>query len=333
MNGTRSFDPKNFRNALGMFATGVTIVTVRAEDGSALGITANSFNSVSLQPPMVLWSLAKNARSLPVFSASAHWNVHILSNEQEALSNRFARAGENKFGGLVLDESINGAPLIRDCSARFQCRTAFQYDGGDHVIFVGEVIDYDSSGRPPLLYVTGGYALASRKAGSVSTEVSTDGQADLQGALYTENLLGYLLGRAHFQFLAGFRRTLSERGLSDADFFVLSLLSVREPLSGADIAAHIAYTGIDIGAVALQSLADRGQLQVEAGVVPGYRLSAPGRDAILHVLAAAKSVEAALVDRLGEMETASLRNVLKQVILATDPGLPKLWAAGARSSA
>ena len=329
MNGTRSFDPKNFRNALGMFATGVTIVTVRAEDGSAVGITANSFNSVSLQPPMVLWSLAKNARSLPVFSGNPHWNVHILSNEQEPLSNRFARAGEDKFGGLALDESINGAPLIPDCSARFQCRTAFQYDGGDHVIFVGEVIEYDSSGRPPLLYVTGGYALASRKAGAVST----DTQADLQGALYTENLLGYLLGRAHYQFLAGFRRTLSERGLSDADFFVLSLLSVREPLSAAEIAAHIAYTGIDIGTVALQSLADRGLLQVEAGVVPGYRLSAAGRDAILHVLAAAKAVEAELVDRLGELETASLRNLLKQAILATDPGLPKLWTAGARSAA
>ena len=273
---------------------------------------------------MVLWSLAKNARSLPVFSASAHWNVHILSNEQEALSNRFARAGEDKFAGLPLDEAVNDAPLIPGCSARFQCRTAFQYEGGDHVIFVGEVVEYDSSPLPPLLYVTGGYALAARKAGAVATEP----QAELGTALYSENLLGYLLGRAHYQFVNGFRRTLGERGLSDADFFVLSLLSVREPLAAGEIAAHIAYTGIDIGAVGLQALCDRGLLQRDTGDAPAFRLSSVGRDAILHVLAAAKAVEADVVDRIGELEAAALRNALKKLILATDPGLPKLWTAG-----
>ena len=164
------FDPKDFRQALGMFATGVTIVTAQAEDGALVGVTANSFNSVSLDPPMVLWSLAKKARSLPVFSTTPHWNVHILSNEQEELSNRFAKAGEDKFAGLDLDVSSNSAPLLKGCSARFQCRTAFQYEGGDHTIFVGEVTHYDSANRPPLLYVTGGYALAARKAGPVATE-------------------------------------------------------------------------------------------------------------------------------------------------------------------
>lgn len=322
---TPPFDPRDFRRALGMFATGVTIVTARGADGAAVGITANSFNSVSLQPPMVLWSLAKNARSLPVFSASEHWNVHILSNEQDALSNRFARAGEDKFAGLLLDEAVNGAPLIPGCSARFQCRTAFQYEGGDHIIFVGEVIAYDATPRPPLLYVTGDYALAARKAAPVSTEP----QADVTGALYSENLLGYLLGRAHFQFLNSLRRPLAARGLSDADFFVLSLLSVQQPLTVEQIATHVAYTGIDIGAVALQSLVTRGLLQPDspAEAVPALRLSAAGGDAILHVLAAAKAVEADLVDRIGELEAASLRNLLKQTILATDPGLPKLWQA------
>jgi 3-hydroxy-9,10-secoandrosta-1,3,5(10)-triene-9,17-dione monooxygenase reductase component len=305
-----------------MFATGVTIVTARDADGTPVGVTANSFNSVSLEPPMVLWSLAKNARSLPVFNAVEHWNVHILSNEQETLSNLFARAGEDKFAGLQLDGGVTGAPLIPGCSARFQCRTMFRYEGGDHIILVGEVIEYDRSEHPPLLYVIGGYALATRKQGAISTEP----QADVQSSLYSENLLGYLLGRAHYQFVAGFRRTLSERGLSDADFFVLSLLSVREPLSAADIGAHIAYTGIDIGAVALRSLCERDLLQAQ-GPLPAYRLSERGRDAILHVMAAAKSVEADLVDRIGELEAASLRNLLKKLILASDPGLPKLWTA------
>lgn len=319
------FDPKDFRRALGMFATGVTIVTACAEDGTPVGITANSFNSVSLEPPMVLWSLANNARSLPVFSATKHWNVHILSNEQEALSNRFARTGEDKFAGLALDKSVNSAPLLPGCSARFQCRTAFQYEGGDHTIFVGEVVKYDSCALPPLLYVTGGYALAARKAGPVSTEPL----ANMDGASYSENLLGYLFGRAHFQFVHGLRDTLQQRQLSDTDFFVLSLLSVRQPLASAEIAAHIAYTGVDLGAGALQSMVRRGLLLEQAGTETGLRLSPAGSDAILHVLAAAKAVEADLVNRMGELESAALRNLLKQAILATDPGLPKLWQSAA----
>ncbi|TAM33548.1 MAG: flavin reductase [Rhodanobacter sp.] len=320
MTGIASFDPRDFRQALGAFATGVTIVTACAEDGTPVGITANSFSSVSLDPPMVLWSLARSARSLPVFERTSHWNVHVLANDQEAMSNRFARAGEDKFSGLELDAGASDAPLIPGCSARFQCRTAFQYEGGDHVIFVGEVIDYDRTPSPPLLYVTGGYALAARKAGAVATET------ELPDAIYSENMLGYLLGRAHFQFVAGFRHTLDEHGLSDTDFFVLSLLSVRQPLSVEEIAAHMAYTGADIGPVALQSLRARGLLEHDAKV-GGWRLGAHGGYAILHVLAAAKSVEADALERLDPMEAVGLRNLLKRLIAVTDPGLPKLWTS------
>jgi len=325
MDTPQHFDPKDFRQALGMFATGVTIVTTRAGDGSPVGVTANSFNSVSIDPPLVLWSLAKNARSLDAFTGGEHWNVHILSQEQEALSNLFARAGEDKFGQQQLEPGVSDAPLLPGCSARFQCKTMFQYDGGDHIIFVGQVLSYDRTQRLPLLYVTGQYALASRKALAVSTEA----QADTADSLYSENLLGYLLGRAHYQFLGGIRALLNERGLSDADFFVLSLLSVRDSMAGADIAAHIAYTGIDVGVVLLQQLCDRGLLQKNEHAA--YALTDSGRDSILHVIAAAKAEEADVLERMGEAEAALLRNLLKQFIRATDPGLPKLWTAPAAS--
>ena len=282
MTGTAAFDPRDFRQALGAFATGVTIVTACAGDGSPVGITANSFNSVSLDPPMVLWSLAKNARSLAVFAQADHWNVHVLANDQEPLSNRFARAGEDKFGGLALDAGASDAPLIPGCSARFQCRAAFQYEGGDHVIFVGEVIDYDRSSSPPLVYVTGAYALAARMTGDVATE------AAIPDAPYSENLLGYLLARAHFQFMSGFRKTLDQRKLADRDFFVLALLSVRQPLTGEEIVAYTAYIGAGIDAAVLQSLSSRGLLVRDEA--RGWRLSPQGRDAILHVLAAANAV-------------------------------------------
>ena len=323
MNNPRVFDQKDFRNALGMFATGVTIVTARSEDGTAVGVTANSFNSVSMQPPLVLWSLAKSSRNLAVFCGKQHWNVHILSNEQEILSNRFARSGEDKFAGLELDSGITDAPLIPDCSARFQCRTMFQYEGGDHIIFVGEVIDYNRTERPPLLYVTGGYALATRKSGAVSTEP----QANLPSSLFSEDMLGYLLGRAHYQFLGGIRPILDQRELSDADFFVLSLLSVRTSLSAEEITTHMAYTGFRIDPAALQILCERKLLSKEKDTKAAYRLSASGRDAILHLLAAAKSIEADLIGRIGEFEAVALRNLLKRTILSSDPGLPKLWTA------
>ncbi|MEX8194348.1 flavin reductase [Comamonas guangdongensis] len=317
-----TYDPKDFRRALGMFGTGVTIVTTRAESGEPVGITANSFNSVSLEPPMVLWSLAKNARSLPVFQSADTWNVHILSNEQEALSNRFARAGEDKFSGLALDSEAAHAPLLQDCSARFKCKTAFQYDGGDHIIFVGEVTDYDANPHPPLLYVTGGYALASRKAQPIASEPAAD-----TNTAYSENLIGYLMGRAHFQFLSGLRKPMADFGMTDVDFYVLSLLSIQQPQTPAEIAAHMAYTGTDIGAVALQSLIRKGWVEESPERERSLQLTPQGNEAILHVLAAAKAVETDLIASLGEMEAATLRNLLKKAIAATDPGLPKLWQA------
>lgn len=323
MDSKPTFNSKDFRQALGMFATGVTIVTARAADGTPVGMTANSFNSVSLEPPMVLWSLAKNSRSLPVFNDADHWNVHILSNDQNALSNRFARAGEDKFSGLTLDAGMTEAPLLPNCSARFQCKTMFRYEGGDHIIFVGEVISYDQSARPPLLYVTGGYALATR----LSEPIATDAQVDTGASLFSEELLGYLLGRAHYQFMHGFRHILNQHGLSDPDFFLLSLFSIRESLSADEIAAHTAYTGIDVEANILPSLLDRQLVRCTSGTPTIYAMSARGREAIIHVLAAAKSVEADLIDRLGPLEAASLRNLLKRSIVASDPGLPRLWTA------
>src|SRR5487761_816052 len=156
-------DARRFRSALGAFATGVTIVTSRDAGGKDVGLTANSFNSVSLEPPMVLWSLAKNARSLPAFLAATHFAVHVLAADQEELSLRFAARGAEKFTGLDLERHADGVPLLRGCSARFQCRTAFRHEGGDHVIFVGAVESFDHSDRPPLVFHGVRYALTVQK--------------------------------------------------------------------------------------------------------------------------------------------------------------------------
>ena len=151
---------RQFRSALGAFATGVTIVTTRTGSGVDVGLTANSFNSLSLDPPMVLWSLAKSSRSLPAFLESGYFAVHVLAASQEALSHTFATRGAEKFAGLALERGRAGIPLLDGCTARFQCRTAIKYEGGDHLVFIGEVEAFDHFDRPPLVFHGGRYAAA-----------------------------------------------------------------------------------------------------------------------------------------------------------------------------
>ncbi|QKD01949.1 flavin reductase family protein [Mesorhizobium loti] len=150
-------DLKRFRKALGTFPTGVCIVTTLSREGENVGVTCSSFNSVSLDPPLILWSLGKNAYSLPVFGAAEFWAVHVLGADQEEVSNQFARAGGNKFKDIKLEAGLGEIPLLVDCSTRFQCITEHVYDGGDHVIFVGRVLDFDQTHRLPLVFHSGRY--------------------------------------------------------------------------------------------------------------------------------------------------------------------------------
>jgi len=153
-----NLDPRAFRTALGSFVTGVTIVTTRDRDGVDTGLTANSFNSVSLDPPLILWSLALNATTLPAFRDAEWWAVHILAAEQESLSGQFAQKGNDRFAGVAITRGPGCIPLLEGCAARFICRTAFEYEGGDHAIFVGHVTEFDHSGGLPLVYHGGRYS-------------------------------------------------------------------------------------------------------------------------------------------------------------------------------
>jgi 3-hydroxy-9,10-secoandrosta-1,3,5(10)-triene-9,17-dione monooxygenase reductase component len=150
-------DPKDFRRALGTFVTGVSIITTRRSNGELAGLTANSFSSVSLSPPLVLWSLSLFAPSLPAFQESAHFSINILAADQTHLSQRFSRSAPNKFEGVAVREGIGGVPLIEGAAASFTCRNEFRYYGGDHVIFLGAVLEYDYSDRAPLVFAKGRY--------------------------------------------------------------------------------------------------------------------------------------------------------------------------------
>lgn len=156
-------DSEGLRQALGQFATGVTIVTTAGTDDEPVGVTANSFNSVSLDPPLVLWSLSAAALSRRAFECAAYFCVHVLAASQEALSQKFASRGANKFGQLKFMRGLGDVPMLEEYVARFQCRMANQYPVGDHIVFVGEVLKFDKSDKRPLVFHGGRYALADRR--------------------------------------------------------------------------------------------------------------------------------------------------------------------------
>jgi flavin reductase (DIM6/NTAB) family NADH-FMN oxidoreductase RutF len=148
----------HFRAALGMFATGVTIVTARNASGAPIGLTANSFNSVSLDPPLVLWSLSREAGSMPHFSRGSHYAIHILAADQRELAERFSRKDGDRFAGVAFHEGSAGAPLLDGAAAIFECFNRSRYAEGDHVIFVGEVEHCrHRPGAMPLIFHGGRY--------------------------------------------------------------------------------------------------------------------------------------------------------------------------------
>jgi len=154
-----NFDARELRNTLGRFATGVTVITTVDEKGELFGVTANSFSSLSLDPPLVLFCLDLKALSFDAFQTATHFNINILTDEQEELSSHFAKSGTDKWTGVNYGTSESGCPVLPDCITTLECSKRDVHDGGDHVIIVGEVENFsnDSEGRRPLLFFQGRY--------------------------------------------------------------------------------------------------------------------------------------------------------------------------------
>jgi 3-hydroxy-9,10-secoandrosta-1,3,5(10)-triene-9,17-dione monooxygenase reductase component len=298
-----SIEKLQFRNALGAFATGVTIVTTRDEGGRDVGLTANSFNSVSLDPPLVLWSLAKTSLSLAAFTKCAHFAVHILAADQVALSDQFAKRGREKFEGLQLERGDSEIPLLTGCTARFRCRTAYQYEGGDHIIFVGEVISFDHSARPPLVFHGGSYAVATRRNTN-----APDDKADL----------AHLVQSAYFHLLTPVRAERERLGISLHEHYVLSVLRAHDDSTIEEIDSIIGYTGIHVTDAIAEGLVARGLAELEPGVeVRRLCLTAEGRHAVASLVGAAKAIEAEVMLHFSAEERRLLTDLLLRVVRIT----------------
>ena len=298
-----------FRDALGSFATGVTIATTLDTAGAPVGVTASSFNSVSIDPPLVLWSLAKNSLSRDAFCSSGHFAVHVLAASQEELSNRFARSGEDKFCDVAWSKGALGSPVFVEHAALFECETRHQYEGGDHIIFVGEVKSFEARKEAPLLFHAGSYAESRpRSKGEPSHSV------DIEHGQFSESFLFYLISRAHFQTSRPMRAKLREIGLSMAEYMTLTILSMDAPLSDAALTERLEDIGQTADADLLESMTQR-ELIIRKG--EQLDLAEQGRKLFIETLAFGKAIEADLADHFSESEISEAKRILRRIIELT----------------
>lgn len=154
--GQADVTQRSFRDALGAFVTGVVVVTTRGRDGRPVGLTVNSFNSVSLDPPLVLWSLSLRSPSLDAFRKHPFFGVSVLAAGQRRLCEAFSRPSANKFLDIDHFMAATGVAMLAGAAAHFECRCHTRHIGGDHEIYIGEVVSYEDHGREPLVFHRGG---------------------------------------------------------------------------------------------------------------------------------------------------------------------------------
>lgn len=188
------FSSVDFRRCLGEFVTGVTVITTLGPDDTPYGLTANSFSSVSLDPPLILWSLRLNATNFPIYSTAETFAVNILAEDQVDISNRFAKSGPDRFQGVATTPGTHGVPLIDGAVAQLECRREASYPGGDHVVFIGRVMRVRNTGRKPLALRSGKYMIVHPHAPNAPSDVEQSNIATLN-AIHAARPLIEELGR------------------------------------------------------------------------------------------------------------------------------------------
>ncbi len=300
-----SFDTRDFRSALGKFATGVTVVTAR--DGEEdHGVTASSFNSVSMDPPLILWSIDKGAYSLDVYRHAEHFVVNVLGNEQVDISNRFARRGEDKFAGIATAPGLGGVARVTGAAAHFECRTWNVYEGGDHLIIVGEVLRYAYRNEgSALVFHNGRYAVPEPHPLMLDVGEPTE-----MGGRLGRHLL-YLMRQALAAYRGDFYPRLASLGVNDNEWRVLTLLADGGPLSAEVLARRVSQPLAEFEDT-LAILGERALLSVDAA--RNVHLTETGQTLALRLLAMADDYERRLFESLAADEVDALKSGLGRVI-------------------
>ncbi len=235
---TSSFDGMAFRRALGNFATGITVVTATSPTGERVGVTANSFNSVSLDPPLILWSIDKKSGSYPIFAAASHFAVNVLAADQIHLSNNFAKPSEDKFAGIEYTEGLGEAALLPDCAAVFECQSYACLEGGDHWILVGKVEQFSDNGRAPLLFHQGSYSLVMPAQNSLQKGCDQTQTGVQQSDKLADNLF-FLMLQAVRSYQADYQPKQLATGLRTCEARILMSLKACGKLTQKQLASQV----------------------------------------------------------------------------------------------
>ncbi|WP_019529701.1 flavin reductase [Dasania marina] len=309
MSQEKSIDPIEFRNALGAFATGVTVVTTNCDEVGRVGLTANSFNSVSLDPPMVLWSLAKTSKALKFFTDAQQFCVNILAADQVSISNHFASKTLDKFSTIAYKDGIIGTPVIDDCSASFECKTVFTYEGGDHLIFVGEVVNFIKTDKKALIYHAGSYAVS--EPHPITAPKNADNPSKNRG--FVDDYLDYLLAKATHKFEVSFQQHLDRRGIGKYQWRTLVTIADFNGIT-IDELMKIVLLEEDKQLELINNMIETGFIRSTQGQPPSYHLETKGEQEIIQLLAAAKAHEADTLGNFSLDESRTLKALLKRLL-------------------
>lgn len=312
-------DAKEFRSALGSFPTGVTIITTHAPGGGDIGLTVNSFSSVSLDPPLVLWSLSARSGSRAAFTDAEYFVIHILSAQQQDLAARFARKDGDRFAGLELSRGPGGTPMIDGCAARFVCKRAHQYEGGDHIIIVGEVVALERFERPALAFHGGKYALTLPKGAPPPAPIAQDPSSEH----VDPNAVNMLIGLAHTYTSQRLAPHLEARGMSEPDYWLLSIVGAKEGRTVSRLADMLSYAGLGVDLKQMQRLQQLGYVTLTAADEDfAVRLTDAGRRELMEMAARSKAVEMTMERGLDYAEAQLLWELLRRLIVSMIPAKP-----------
>ncbi|WP_312934087.1 p-hydroxyphenylacetate 3-hydroxylase reductase component [Pseudomonas sp.] len=307
-NPTADFDTRAFRRALGNFATGVTVVTAAGPSGRKVGVTANSFNSVSLDPALILWSIDKRSSSHGVFEEASHFAVNILAADQIDLSNTFARPKEDRFADIDVEQGAGGAPLLLDCAARFQCEKFQQVDGGDHWILIGKVVAFDDFGRSPLLYHQGAYSMVLPHTRMTQSAEGQAPSSHFQGRL--QHNLYYLMTQALRAYQADYQPRQLSTGLRTSEARMLMVLENDAGLSLNELQREVAMPVREIEE-AVANLKRKGLIADDDGRV---RLSGKGVDETEALWSIAREQQDKVFGQFSSEQLDTFKTVLKALI-------------------
>ncbi len=303
-------DSKELRRALGNFATGVTIMTAQNSQGERVGMTANSFNSVSLDPALILWSIDKNSASYRIFAEASHFAVNVLSATQIHLSNHFARRSEDKFAGIAFDTGYGQAPLLPHCSATFECEKYAIHDGGDHWIILGRVLRFADYGRAPLLYHQGAYsAVMPHPSLKPQALVSEQKQEHAPQQRLQQNIY-YLLTQAVRAYQNDYLPLQLSSGFRTSEARLLMILYEKTTLTLPEIIAEAAIPRHEIEQASTM-LTEQALLRVEQNI---FTLTVQGQQAAHALLSLAEQHQQRVFSQYNAQQCEDFKRILQDLI-------------------